>query len=169
MAFLQKSVAKNLKHLEQQVIPKICAETFGGSLSLSLHSKTVKVVKTSPGEASSCFCVTSRTSVMLRHIWGSLGVQHLELWEALVGKNRHASADMFVQEIADKLIAQHTSAQKVGLKGHSMSTRPALVRKTREGWNCRFQKTPRTEGGDNVPAVRTQGSRQVCLSRCPKS
>ena len=38
-------------------------------------------------------------------------------------------------------------------------------RKTREGWNCRFQKTPRTEGGDKVPAVSTQGSRQVCLSR----
>ena len=31
-------------------------------------------------------------------------------------------------------------------------------RKTREGWNCRFQKTPRTEGGDKVPAVSTQGS-----------
>ena len=36
-------------------------------------------------------------------------------------------------------------------------------RKTREGWNCRFQKTPRPEGGDKVPAVSTQGSRQVCL------
>ena len=42
-------------------------------------------------------------------------------------------------------------------------------RKTREGWNCRFQNSPRTEGGDKVPAVWTQGSRQVCLSRCPKS
>ena len=38
-------------------------------------------------------------------------------------------------------------------------------RKTREGWNCRFQKTPRTEGGDEVPGVWTQGSRQVGLSR----
>ena len=46
---------------------------------------------------------------------------------------------------------------------------PDKLRKTREGWNCRFQKTPRTEGGDKVPAVWTQGSRQVCLSRCPKS
>ena len=44
-----------------------------------------------------------------------------------------------------------------------------MFRKTREGWNCRFQKTPRTEGGDKVPAVSAQGSRQVCLSRCPKS
>ena len=42
------------------------------------------------------------------------------------------------------------------------------VRKTREGWNCRFQKTPRTEGGDKVQAVSSRGSRQVCLSRCPK-
>ena len=47
--------------------------------------------------------------------------------------------------------------------------RGRFVRKTREGWNCRFQKTPRTEGGDKVPAVWTQGFRQVCLSRCPKS
>ena len=38
-----------------------------------------------------------------------------------------------------------------------------------KGWNCRFQKSPRTEGGDKVPAVWTQGSRQVCLSRCRKS
>ena len=40
------------------------------------------------------------------------------------------------------------------------------VRKAREGWNCRFQKTPRTEGGDKAQAGSTQGSRQVCLSRC---
>ena len=45
----------------------------------------------------------------------------------------------------------------------------ACLRKTREGWNCRFQKTPSTEGADKVPGVSTQGSRQVCLSRCPKS
>ena len=32
-----------------------------------------------------------------------------------------------------------------------------------------FKKKPRTEGGDKVPVVSTQGSRQVCLSRCPKS
>ena len=38
------------------------------------------------------------------------------------------------------------------------------VRKTRKGWNCRSQKTPRTEGGDKVQALSTQGSRQVCLS-----
>ena len=43
------------------------------------------------------------------------------------------------------------------------------VRKTREGWNCQFEKSPRTEGGDKVPAVWTQASRQVYLSRCPKS
>ena len=30
------------------------------------------------------------------------------------------------------------------------------LRKTRVGWNCRFQKTPRTEGGDKVQAVSTQ-------------
>ena len=50
---------------------------------------------------------------------------------------------------------------------------PLFLRTTREGWNCRFQKAPRTEGGDKVPdkvpAVWTQGSRQVCLSRRPKS
>ena len=50
-----------------------------------------------------------------------------------------------------------------------MSSSLLKFRKTREGWNCRFQKTPRTEGGDKVPAVWAQGSRQVCLSRCPKS
>ena len=27
----------------------------------------------------------------------------------------------------------------------------SIVRKTREGWNCRFRKTPRTEGWDKVP------------------
>ena len=43
-----------------------------------------------------------------------------------------------------------------------------MIRKTREGWNCRFLKTPRTEGGDEVPAVWTQGSRQVGLSGAPK-
>ena len=37
----------------------------------------------------------------------------------------------------------------------------ALLRKTREGWNCRFQKTPRTEGWDKVQAVSTQGSRHL--------
>ena len=42
-------------------------------------------------------------------------------------------------------------------------------RNLREGWNCRFQKTPRTEGGDKVPAVWNQVSRQICLSQCPKS
>ena len=39
-----------------------------------------------------------------------------------------------------------------------------FLRKTREGWTCRFRKAPRTEGGDEVQAVSTQGSRQVCLS-----
>ena len=29
---------------------------------------------------------------------------------------------------------------------------------TREGWNCRFQKTSRTEGWDKVPGVSAQGS-----------
>ena len=43
------------------------------------------------------------------------------------------------------------------------------IRKNREGWNCHSQKTPRMEGGDKVRAVSTQGSRQVCLSWCPKS
>ena len=52
---------------------------------------------------------------------------------------------------------------------HPESAQLIYVRETREGWNCRFQKTPRTEGGDKVPAVWTQGFRQVCLSRCPKS
>ena len=37
-----------------------------------------------------------------------------------------------------------------------------------EGWNCRLQKTPRAEGGDKVPAVWTQGSRQVSLSKVPE-
>ena len=37
------------------------------------------------------------------------------------------------------------------------------VRKTREGWNCEFQKTPHTEGGDKVPAVWTEGSRRVAF------
>ena len=52
---------------------------------------------------------------------------------------------------------------------HGTSGAHLPLRKTREGWNRRFQKTPRTEGGDKVPAASTQGSRQVCLSRCPKS
>ena len=42
------------------------------------------------------------------------------------------------------------------------------VRKTREGWNCRFQKTPCTEGVDKVQAVSTQGSQQICLSLVPR-
>ena len=37
------------------------------------------------------------------------------------------------------------------------------VRKTRAGWNCRSEKTPRREGGDKVQAVSTQGSRQVAF------
>ena len=43
------------------------------------------------------------------------------------------------------------------------------LRKTREGWNCRFRKTPRRQGWEKVAAVWTQGSRQVCFSRRPKS
>ena len=44
----------------------------------------------------------------------------------------------------------------------------SLSGKTREGWNCRFQKTPRTEGWDKVPGVSTKRSRQGCLSPVPE-
>ena len=37
------------------------------------------------------------------------------------------------------------------------------------GLELSTSKNTRAEGGDKVPAVWTQGSRQVCLSRCPKS
>ena len=42
----------------------------------------------------------------------------------------------------------------------SMCKKKLTFRKTREGWNCRFQKTPRTEGGDKVQAVSTQSIRK---------
>ena len=54
-------------------------------------------------------------------------------------------------------------------KRHVLATQLFSSRETREGWNCRFQKTSRLEGGNKVWAVSTQGSRKVCLSRCPKS
>ena len=60
----------------------------------------------------------------------------------------------------------HWAAKFIKLDLRSFCSRH--FRKTREGWNCRFQKTPRTEGGEKVPAVWTQGSWQVCLSRVPE-
>ena len=71
-----------------------------------------------------------------------------------------------------------SSIEKTDRKGHfcldtgRVSCRhPAVQRlfrnfmfsKTREGWNCRFQKTPRAEGADKVQAVSTQGSREVAF------
>ena len=53
------------------------------------------------------------------------------------------------------------------LRGMRFAT---LLRKTREGWNCRFQKThPARKVGTRSRQCRPKGSRQVCLSRCPKS
>ena len=44
----------------------------------------------------------------------------------------------------------------------------ALVRKTREGCNCLSKKPPTKKAVTRCRAVSTQGSRQVCLSCCPK-
>ena len=41
-----------------------------------------------------------------------------------------------------------------------------LFRKSREGWNCRFQKTPHTEGGDKVTRKVGTRSRQ-CRPKVP--
>ena len=65
-------------------------------------------------------------------------------------------------------IWEYVRSKQAVASQRGVAQRPFL-RKTREGWNCRFLKTSRTEGGDEVRAVWTQGSRQVGLSRCPKS
>ena len=44
----------------------------------------------------------------------------------------------------------------------------SITQKNSRRLELSIQKTQRTEGGDKVQAVSTQGSRQVCLSRCPK-
>ena len=44
-----------------------------------------------------------------------------------------------------------------------------FLRKTREGCNCRFQRTPHTEGWDKVPGSVDPRFAAGCLSLCPKS
>ena len=57
-----------------------------------------------------------------------------------------------------------------GLRFWNCATHSEKKKKTREGWDCRFQETSRTEGWVKVQgSVVDQGSRQVCLSWCPKS
>ena len=73
-----------------------------------------------------------------------------------------------------QIFAENRRKPQIGLR-HLRSVTfssalPEIVRfvqkkKTRDGCNCPFHKTPRAEGGDKVQAVSTQGSRQVCLSR----
>ena len=46
-----------------------------------------------------------------------------------------------------------------------MGSNPKL-RKSREGWKCRFQKHPAQKVASRFRALPTQGLRQVCLSRC---
>ena len=43
-----------------------------------------------------------------------------------------------------------------------------IARFAREGWNCRFQNTPRTEGWDKVPGVSAQGSWKVAIFPVPE-
>ena len=66
--------------------------------------------------------------------------------------------------IAEFLAIPESAAKKI-----ASERRCTFSGKLEKAGTVDFKKSPRTEGGDKVQAVSTQGSRQLCLSRWPKS